>query len=50
MFGAFLLPCGDGMSCVLGTISQAHLGEMFGREECDDAEAMGSPLSGFGEQ
>lgn len=42
--------CGDGMSCVLGTISEVPLNKVFGREECDDAKGMGNPFSGFGGQ
>lgn len=38
------------MSCVLGAVSQIHFSELFGREECEDADAVGNPFSGFGRQ
>lgn len=38
------------MSCVLDAVSQIHFSEVFGREEYEDADAMGNPFSGFGRQ
>lgn len=42
--------CRDDMSCVLGTVSEVHLNKVYGREECDDAKAVGNPFSSFGGQ
>lgn len=41
-------PCGSVRSCVLGAVTQIHLSEMFGREECEDTGAVGNRFSGFG--